>query len=198
MAGRKFLRNNAGAIQEEISIDVSAGAGDASKLVAVNASGFLDSTIVNSKTTSAGAGDSGKLPALDSTGRLDTSFMPTGIGPDTAAVVTSEALAAGDWVNIHNVAGAFRARKADGTTSGKEKHGFVLAAFASAATATVYFEGTNAQVTGQTPGVVFLSTTAGLGTATAPSASGNVVQRIGFATSATAVNSQSQTPIVLA
>jgi hypothetical protein len=45
---------------------------------------------------------------------------------------------------------------------------------------------------------VFLSTTAGLATSTAPSASGNVVQRIGFATSATAINFQSQTPIVKA
>ena len=34
----------------------------------------------------AGAGDAGKIPAVDSSGRLDTSFMPTGIGADTAAI----------------------------------------------------------------------------------------------------------------
>ncbi|HEY0658322.1 MAG TPA: hypothetical protein VGD05_07605 [Pyrinomonadaceae bacterium] len=149
------------------------------------------------KTTSAGAGDAGKVVALDAAGKLDTSFMPTGIAADTASITASEALSAGDYVNIWNSTGA-KARKADATTAGKEAHGFVLAAVSNGASATVYFEGTNSSVTGQTPGVVFLSTTPGAGTTTAPSASGNVVQRIGFASSATAVNFQSQEPIVLA
>jgi hypothetical protein len=149
------------------------------------------------KTTSAGAGDAGKVVALDAAGKLDTSFMPTGIAADTASITASEALSAGDYVNIWNSTGA-KARKADATTAGKEAHGFVLAAVSNGASATVYFEGTNSSVTGQTPGVVFLSITPGAGTTTAPSASGNVVQRIGFASSATAVNFQSQEPIVLA
>lgn len=147
--------------------------------------------------TSAGAGSSGKIPALDASGRLDTSMMPAGIGADTAAITTSEALAAGDWVNVWNSTGA-KARKADATTAGKEAHGFVLAAFGSGATATVYFEGPNTAVTGQTAGVIFLSTTAGVGTSTAPSSSGNVVQRLGIATASTSVNFESGTPIVLA
>lgn len=146
--------------------------------------------------TSAGAGDAGKIPAVDAAGRLDTSFMPVGIAADTASIVSSENLAAGDFVNIYNSTGA-KVRKADATTVGKEAHGYVIAAVTSPAAATVYFEGTNAFVTGQTPGPVFLSTTAGLTTATAPSASGNVVQRVGFATAATAVNSQIQLPVVL-
>ena len=68
----------------------------------------------------------------------------------------------------------------------------------SGANGTVYFEGTNTGVSGQTPGPVFLSTTAGGATAAAPSAAGNVVQRIGFAVSATSINFQSQTPVTLA
>lgn len=155
-------------------------------------------TEITAPATSGGAGDAGKLPALDSTGRLDTSFMPTGIGADTSIIQASEALVAGDFVNIHNVAGAFRVRKADATTNGKIAHGFVLAAVASAANATVYFEGTNGSVTGQTPGDVFLSTTPGQGTATPPSASGNAVQNIGVATSATTINFQYNRPIILA
>lgn len=151
-----------------------------------------------SPQTSAGAGDAGKLPALDSSGRLDTSFMPTGIGADTASITTSEALSAGDHVNIWNSTGA-KVRKADASTAGKEAHGFVLSAVSSGATATVYFEGTNSQVTGLTPGVQYLSAaTPGAATATPPSGSGNVVQRIGFATAATSLNFQSQPPIVLA
>ena len=147
--------------------------------------------------TSAGAGDAGKIPALDAAGRLDNSVMPSGIGADTAAITTSEALAAGDYVNIWNSTGA-KARKADATVAGKESHGFVLASVASGATATVYFEGPNTAVTGQTPGPVFLSTTAGVGSSSAPSGSGNVVQRLGVATSATSVNFEAQSPIVLA
>lgn len=146
--------------------------------------------------SSAGAGDSGKIIALDEAGRIDNSMMPVGIGTDTGAVTASENLSAGDFVNIWNSTGA-KVRKADATTAGKRAHGFVLASVTSGNTATVYFEGTNTAVTGQIPGEVFLSTTAGLSTATAPSASGNVVQRIGFAISATAINFQAGEAITL-
>lgn len=168
MAAHKFLKNNAGTITEESAI-----------------------------VTSAGSGDDGKIPALDASGRLDNSVMPSGIGADTATITASEALAAGDLVNIWNSTGA-KVRKADASTAGKEAHGFVLAAVLSAGAATVYFEGTNAQVTGLTPGVQFLSTTPGQAAAAAPSGSGNVVQRVGFATAAASLNFQSEVPIVLA
>lgn len=197
MAAHKFLKNNAGTTTEESAVSSSAGAGDDGKLVALNASGILDSTIVNSKTSSAGAGDSGKLVALDGTGKIDSTMMPVGIGADTAIIAATEDLAAGDFVNIYSSSGA-KCRKADASTAGKEAHGFVLAAVSNGNNATVYFEGTNTQVTGQTPGVVFLSAASpGLATSTAPSGSGNVVQRIGFATGTTAINFQSQIPIVL-
>lgn len=197
MAAKKYLKNNAGVITEESAVSTSAGAGDDGKIVALTAAGILDSTILNSKTTSAGAGDSGKIPALGATGKLDQSFMPTGIGADTAAITASEALAAGDFVNIYDATGA-KCRKADASTAGKEAHGFVLAAVESAAEATVYFEGTNDQVTGLTPGKQYLSATPGLCTATAPSGSGNVVQRVGIATGAASMNFQYLDPIVLA
>jgi hypothetical protein len=197
MAVRKYLKNNAGVITEETSINTSAGAGDEGKIPALNASGVLDSTIVNSTTSSVGAGDSGKLAALDAAGRLDESMMPVGIGADTSSIATSENLAAGDLVNIYNDGGTAKARKADATTAGKEAHGFVLDAVTSPANATVYFEGPNTSVTGLTPGVQYLTTTAGTSSTTAPSASGNIVQRVGFATSATNLNFQSNQPIVL-
>lgn len=146
---------------------------------------------------SAGAADGGKLVALDDQGRIDNSMMPVGIGADTAVVAASEALAAGDWVNIWNDSGA-KVRKADGSAAGKECHGFVLAAVSSGANATVYFEGTNNQVSGQTPGPVFLGTTAGAGQSAAPTGAGQVVQRLGVAVSATAVNFEPQQHIVLA
>ncbi len=146
---------------------------------------------------SAGAGNAGDLVSLDDSGRIDNSMMPVGIGADTSTISASETLAAGDWVNVWNNSGA-KVRKADATTAGKEAHGFVLAAVTSGNPATVYFEGTNTQVSGQTPGPVFLQTTAGVGGPTVPSASGNVVQQIGVAVSATAVNFERGTPVVLA
>lgn len=196
MAVRKYLKNNAGTLTEEAAVNSSAGASDEGKIPALNASGVLAASIVNSVGTSAGAGDSGKLPSLDGSGRLDNSFMPVGIGADTAAIATSETLAAGDFVNIWDSTGA-KVRKADATTAGKEAHGFVLSAFTHPTTATVYFEGTNTAVSGKTPGVQFLQTTAGTSGSTAPSASGNVVQKLGVAVSATAINFEPQQPIVL-
>jgi hypothetical protein len=193
----KFIKNVNGALTEQAATTTSAGAADANLIPALNSAGILDASIVNSKTTSAGAGDSGKLVALDGTGRLDTSMMPVGLGADTASITTSEILAAGDFVNIWNSAGP-KVRKADATTVGKKAMGFVLAAFGSGVSATVYFEGTNTQVTAQIAGDVFLQTTAGTAGSTAPSAAGNVVQNIGFATSATSINFQSQQPITLA
>lgn len=196
-SSKKFIKNSSGTLTEEAALTTSAGAGDADKIPALNASGVLHSSIVNSVTSSAGAGDAGKVVALDGAGRIDSTMMPTGIGADTASITASEALAAGDFVNIHNSSGA-KVRKADATTAGKEAHGFVLSSVSNGASATVYFEGTNTGVSGQTPGPVFLSTTAGTATSTAPSSSGNVVQRIGFATSATAINFQSGVPVTLA
>lgn len=155
-------------------------------------------TRVSGVVVSTGATNDGDIPALDASGRLDPSVMPVGIGADTASITASEALAAGDYVNIWNNSSAFAVRKADATVAGKEAHGFVLSAVSSGAAATVYFEGTNTQVTSQTPGPVFLQTTAGKGGATVPSSTGNVVQNIGYAASATSVNFQSQLPVVLA
>jgi hypothetical protein len=219
---KKFIKNNAGALTEEAALTTSAGVGDADKIPALNASGILDDSILNASAASAankvvkmngsgviapavlnavnasaGAGDAAKVVLLDSSGRIDSTMMPVGIGVDSASITTSEALSAGDFVNIWNSTGA-KARKADATMAGKEAHGFVLVGVGSGAAATVYFEGTNTAVTGQTPGAVFLSTTAGQAAAAAPTGTGNVVQRIGFAVSATAINFQSQPPITLA
>lgn len=193
----KHLKQVNGVLTEDTTLTTSAGAGDANKVPALNASGVLDLTITNGKTSSAGAGDSGKLVALDSSGRIDPTMMPTGIGADTASITTSEALAAGDFVNIWNSSGA-KVRKADATVAGKEAHAFVLAAFGSGVSATVYFEGSNTALSGLTPGPVFLQTTAGQAGAAAPGGSGNVVQRLGVATSATSVNFEAAQPIVLA
>ncbi|MGQ0621849.1 MAG: hypothetical protein ACT4QA_18335 [Panacagrimonas sp.] len=154
---------------------------------------------VTATVVSAGAANDGDLPALDSTGRLDTSVMPVGIGADTASIVASEALSAGDFVNVFDNAGSIRVRKADATTEGKEADGFVLEAVASAATATVYFEGSNTQRSGLTLGAFYyLGTTAGGVTTTAPTATGNVAMLVGRAISATTISFEPSAPVTRA
>lgn len=185
MAAPRYSTFAAGVRKWIAAITASAGVGDAEKIVATNTSGILDPTLVNAKNTSAGAGDVNKIPMLDASGRLDTSFMPVGIGADTKIVVTTEALAAGDLVNIWNSTGA-KARKADATVEGKEAVGFVLSAVGNGGDATVYFEGQITGLSGMTPGArQYLSTSAGLRTETAPSAAGNVIQFVGIALDAT-------------
>lgn len=193
----KFIKNVSGALAEEALLTTSAGPADAQRSPALNANGVLDASIVNAKASSAGAADAGKVAALDGSGRLDSTMMPIGIGADTQTITTSEALAAGDFVNVWNSTGA-KVRKADATVAGKHAMGFVLSAFAAAVPAVVYFEGTNTSVSGQIPGDVFLATTAGGASSSAPTASGNLVQVIGVAVSATAINFQYNRPVTLA
>ncbi len=154
--------------------------------------------VVSAITSSAGAGDADKIPALDASGRLDNSFMPVGVGADTKTITTSEALTAGNIVNVWDSTGA-KARKADATAEGKEGIGFVLSGYSSSASAVVYFEGTITGLSGLTVGArYYLSTTAGTITTTAPSSSGNVVQFIGVAISATELSFEPSTPITVA
>lgn len=160
MAGQKFLVLNAGEPEEAAAVQASAGAADA-----------------------------GKVPGLDAAGKLDLSMMPTGVSPAVETIPASEALAGGDWVNVYDDIGTRKVRKADATSTGKPANGFVKAAVESGANATVYADGTNDQLSGLTPGAAYyLSATAGGEVAEAPSGSGNVVQRLGTAMSATAIS----------
>lgn len=167
---KKFLKNNNGTTTEEAAIISSAGSADANK-----------------------------IPALDSSGRLDVTFMPTGIGADTGNTIASEALSANDLVNIWSNGGVHSVRKADGSSKGKEAHGFVLSAVAIGEQAKIYFEGTNAGLTGILPGIQYLSDTVpGKSTTTPPTAAGHIVQVVGFGFSANAINFQYNNPIELA
>lgn len=162
MAGEKFLKENSGVITETVS------------------------------TQTGGAGNENKILSLDANGLIDTSMLPTGVLADTASIVTSENLTAGDFVNIYNNGGTPTARKAIADSTGKLADGFVLASSTSPASALVYFEGRNTQKSGLTiGGVYYLSDTVSGGvTTTAPSGTGQEIQRIGKAYSATAMTTE--------
>lgn len=159
-------------------------------------------TEVLALVTSLGAGSAGAIPALDASGRLDTSMMPVGIGADTKSVITSEALTAGDFVNIYDVSGTATCRKASAADATKPAHGFVLDNVTSAGNATVYFEGPNTGVTGLTAGLTYVLSAATPGAVLAlssgPAAAGNVLQVLGVATAATEINVEIGQPIVRA
>ena len=141
---------------------------------------------VAAQVSSAGAGDAGKIVALDGTGKLDTTLLPSGIGAATFAATAFEALTAGQFVNLFDDAGTISVRLAD-ASNGRKADGFVLANVLITATATVYYGDVDNQLTGLIKGgEYFLSgTTPGGVVTTAPMTSTHIVQRLGKARSAT-------------
>lgn len=149
--------------------------------------------------TSAGAVDAGKIAKLDSSGKLDPTFIPFGVGQETDTIIASEALAAGDIVNLWDNAGTINARKAVATAYATKGDAYVLAAVAALGVATVYFEGTLTGLVGLTPGAVYyLSETAGGITSTPPSTIGSIVQKIGKAHGTTKLSFEPEVVAVLA
>lgn len=135
--------------------------------------------------TSSGVANAGEIPALDSTGKLDESMMPVGIAADVKIMETSEDLTVGNYVNIYNASGTQKCRLADASND-RPAHGFVKEAFATAASAKIYFEGTNDDLSALTIGArYYLSTT---GTITATPRTTGIHQFVGIAISATEVN----------
>lgn len=195
MAAPRFVAFLAGRLKMVAAIATSAGAGDADKIPATGAAGTLDPTLLNAATTG-----NAKVVMTTASGTLDPSIMPVGIGADTASIVASETLAAGDLVNVWDNAGVANVRKADATAEGKEAVGFVLAGFSAAATALVYFEGRVSGLTGKIAGTRYYlsASTPGASTATPPSTTGNVVQHIGDGVSTSTLNFEPEEPVTVA
>ena len=122
------------------------------------------------------------------TGDVEVSATGGVVGTDFDA---SENLGAGDLVNIWDDEGTPKARLADAGTN-KPADGYVLADVDSGDPATVYSEGMNNQVSGLVGGVTqWLSSTVPGGVQdTPPTGSGELIQRVGKAFSATALNFQ--------
>ncbi|MGJ8685842.1 MAG: hypothetical protein ACSHWQ_00075 [Spongiibacteraceae bacterium] len=150
--------------------------------------------------TSSGAADADKVVSTGADGKIDPSLLPTGVGDETTIIAASEDLAGGDFVNIWDDGGTIKVRKADATAEGKEADGYVTSAVTSGNDATVYFEGVNAGLSGLTlGGRYYLSAaTAGGSVSTAPSASGNMVQYLGRAKSATELVYEADEGVILA
>lgn len=155
-------------------------------------------TQVEATVISTGAGDAGEIVALDSSGKIDVSVLPTGVGPNVKVILASEAIGAGKYVNIYDNGGTPNVRLAD-NSNGREAHGFVKDAVASAANATVYFEGTNDDLSSLTPGARQYLGTAGGRTETPPTFAGGAVihQLVGSAISSTEIDTDIDDCVVL-
>lgn len=156
--------------------------------------------LVSAITASTGVSDANKILATDSTGKIDPSFLPPGIDLSVETIVASEALAAGDFVNIWNDSGTRKVRKADAATA-KAAHGYVLAGVTLGGNASVYITGLNNQLTGLTNGAkVYLSaSTPGAATVTPPAeTTGYINQVLGVAASTTALRFEFDDPIEFA
>jgi hypothetical protein len=152
-------------------------------------------TLVTAISASVGAGDAFKIIATNAAGVIDPTLLPPGIGANTKLIEASEALAAGEYVNVHDVSGA-RVRLANATDATKPADGFVLDNVASGAMATVYFDTINSARSGLTPGVKYVLSKTVPGGVTALSAftpaAGNIIQQLGTAISATEIETSIQ------
>jgi len=131
-----------------------------------------------------------------SSGTIDPTLLPAA---DATTATAGEALTAGQYVYIK--ASDSKLYKAVWSSGGNQAIGFVLAGFASAATATYYTGGLNTGLTGLTTGSRYYgdSTTAGGVTSTVPTGAGVIAQYVGTAVTTSAIDSdQLEDGIVLA
>lgn len=155
-------------------------------------------TLTTAISASTGATDASKIIATDSTGRIDPSLMPTGIGAETETIAATEALLAGDHVNIYNNGGTRGVRKAS-VDNGRPANGFVLANVSNGQNALVYKGGTNTSLTGLVPGTEYFLGNNGAVTATpAIAAPAQLIQSLGYASDTTEILFVFQSPTLIA
>ncbi|MGI9158305.1 MAG: hypothetical protein ACR2K1_00985 [Saprospiraceae bacterium] len=165
----KFLKvGTSGFATEEAAINVSAGAGDANKIIETNGSGKLDST-----------------------------FLPAGVGNDSKSMTTGEALSAGNLVYISNTGTVLKAdanavaKAAVGYVTSSAASGASVTVFFEGT-----ISGLTGLTPGAT--YFLSDTTTGGVSLTIPSNAGDIVQAVGIAVSATELTFEPQTPIVRA
>jgi len=141
---------------------------------------------------SVGIGSANQIVSTNANGKLDSSLMPSGIGSATEVMLASEALSAGDFVNIWDNAGVRSVRKADASNVARFAEGYVLTSVTNGSSATVILQGTNTAVTGLTIGVRYYLSHTNPGTATTtppPVTTVNaIVQLLGISVATTSLN----------
>lgn len=150
---------------------------------------------------STGAPDANKIVALDATGKLDPSVLPPGVAATVVVHPASENIAAGAFVNVFDSGGGvMKIRNAIASAFGTKADGFTLAAFTTGQNVSMYSNELNNVLTGLTGGTEYYlsATTPGASTDTPTTTAGQIVQRLGKADSTTSmVVDIDETPIEL-
>ena len=122
------------------------------------------------------------------------------LGTQQLAFTASEALNAGDFVNIFDDSGEIKVRKADRTTpSGvRSVNGYVLSDVFAGDTVVMYLSGMNTALSGLIPNENYALNTNGgvISISTLPAIDGEIFQYLGIALSATALLVQINLPIL--
>lgn len=174
MAGNKYLERDAatGRVTERLSADSSAGAGDAGRIVALNAAG-----------------------------EIDPSMLPPGVS-NAEIIEVGVAVATNSLVEVYNDLGTPKIRPASGNPANLQPAvGWVDAAYIATDLALVFFDG-QVGGTGFTPGQrVYLASSTpadGIVTTTPVTGAGAAHQFVGRAVSTTLFNFEPDDPIILA
>lgn len=144
---------------------------------------------VAASQTSSGASSAGAVVALNASGQIDGTMMPSGVGATTVTATASAAISAGQLVNLYSNAGVLTAKPAD-NTSGAEANAFATAGVANSATGTFTLSGLVNGLSGLTVGTVYLLGVNGGTTTTAPTTSGYIIQAVGKAVSTSSIEFQ--------
>jgi len=111
-------------------------------------------------------------------------------------VQASEALTAGDIVNVYSLYGDGRTRKASAAVGQRyEAHGYVRDTVPSGTLVAVYHTGYNTLMSGLTPGNQWLSVTPGKTQAQPPIVTGQLVQRVGHSPVNSVLNFAAAPPV---
>ncbi len=132
------------------------------------------------KISSAGAADSGKLVALDTTGKIDPSMLP---GTSIDSALSSEAITAGNAINIWDDAGTRKVRKADSSVP-YPCHGFATETVASGVLCKFDTDGGKQPVTGVTIGLTYYLSTGGAVTTNPAETATHIIQKVGYGSDA--------------
>lgn len=165
------------------------------KYLSINASG--DKQEVAATAASTGVSEAGKIVALDTNGKISDTMMPTGVSAEVKVLPTSENLGALDMVNVYDNSSTSTARKAD-KSNGRACNGYVVSAVTSPANANVYTDGIIPGLSGMTPGATQYLDDAGGITETPTTTTGEILQRVGVALSATELLFEPGEPITRA
>ena len=168
MTGNKYIGLNGIDLQEIATIQTSAGAGDAGKILALNSSGLIDSTALPSSSA----------------------VTMTASESISAGAIVNIWDSGGGVMKVRNADNSAVGKQADGFCIG--------AITSAATGPVNIGNGINTGVSGLTVGARYVLGSAGAVTVTAPTTSASILQKVGVARSATELEVIIEVPIIRA